>query len=76
MTMTFSDPDDLKVYFNDNLAIDLPPSCGGTFPPDDDEVLAFGRKHVDVNTNSNTKFLVDEFAFWRRILSPAEIATL
>ncbi len=76
MTLTYSDPNDLKVYFDDTLAIDIPPSCGGTYPADDWENLVFGRKYVDVNTNSNTKFLVDEFAFWRRILSSAEIANL
>ncbi len=76
LTLTFSDPDDLKVYFDDTLAIALPSSCGGTFPPDDDEMLVFGRKYIDVNTNSITKFKVDEFAFWSRILSTAEITTL
>ncbi len=49
LTLTFSDPDDLKVYFDDTLAITLPPRCGGTFPHDDDEMLVFGRKYIDVN---------------------------
>ena len=76
MTMTFSAPDDLKVYFDDTLAITLPPSCSGIYPADNLATLVFGRKYVDVDSTSNTNFQVDEFAFWRRILSTAEIANL
>ena len=75
MTMTFVNPDHLKVYFDDVLAID-PPSCEGPYPPDDQDTLIFGRKYINLDTTSSTKLQLDEFAFWNRVLSSAEIATL
>ncbi len=76
LTMTYSETDLLRVYFDDVLAISYPPSCGGDHDVDDFDLLVFGRNWVNVDTNNDNEFQVDEFAFWRRILSTSEIANL
>ncbi len=76
LTMTYSETDLLRVYFDDILAISYPPYCDGDHDVDDFNLLVFGRKWVNVDTNNDNEFKVDEFAFWRRILSTSEIANL
>ena len=76
LTMTYSETDLLKVYFDGTLAIGYPPSCSSSNTADDYNLLVFGRKWVNKNHNNDNRFQVDEFRFWRRILSTSEIANL
>ena len=66
----------LRVYFDDTPALGHPPSCSGSYTADDYDLLVFGRKYVNRNEIVNNTFRVDEFAFWRRILTTSEIANL
>ena len=74
LTILFSESDDLiKVYMDGTMVVNQA-LTSSSFPADFLQQLVFGRRWVNVGNTDNTNlFYVDDYGFWTRILSPAEI---